>query len=75
MNLVAGIVFMLVSYAILYFVIKAAVRDGIMEVRQEIAGEGDAAEDGEHIAEVVCPECGRTHDMDYPKCPYCGHAY
>lgn len=22
-----------------------------------------------------CPNCGGTHDFDYPKCPYCGCDY
>lgn len=24
------------------------------------------------IAKVTCPRCGHSHDMDDPKCPYCG---
>lgn len=24
------------------------------------------------IAQVTCPRCGHHHDMDDPKCPYCG---
>lgn len=27
------------------------------------------------IKQRVCPECGREHDIDYPKCPYCKHSY
>ena len=22
-----------------------------------------------------CPQCGFTHDFDYPKCPLCGYVY
>ena len=22
-----------------------------------------------------CPNCGREHDFDYPKCPFCSHDY
>lgn len=22
-----------------------------------------------------CPDCGFTHDFDYPSCPLCGHVY
>ena len=29
----------------------------------------------DRIAQVKCPKCGTIHDMDYPKCPYCGHDY
>ena len=27
------------------------------------------------IAQVRCPRCGKLHDMDYPKCPFCKHNY
>ncbi len=27
------------------------------------------------IAQVRCPHCKQMHDMDYPKCPFCGHDY
>ncbi|MBE6613088.1 MAG: hypothetical protein E7632_11400 [Ruminococcaceae bacterium] len=30
---------------------------------------------GGGIAQVRCPACGRSHDMDYPKCPFCKYDY
>lgn len=27
------------------------------------------------IPQVRCPRCGRRHDFDYPKCPYCENEY
>lgn len=33
------------------------------------------AEGEEKIKQVECPNCGRTHDMDYPKCPFCKYNY
>ena len=33
----------------------------------------DESED--RMAQVTCPVCGRQHDMDYPKCPFCGYDY
>ncbi len=27
------------------------------------------------LAQVQCPQCGQSHDCDYPKCPFCGHRY
>lgn len=27
------------------------------------------------IAQIKCPECGKSHDFDYPKCPLCGYKY
>ena len=29
-------------------------------------------EEAGSIAKVTCPRCGHSHDMDDPKCPYCG---
>lgn len=27
---------------------------------------------GSGIAQVKCPQCGRSYEMDDPKCPFCG---
>lgn len=29
----------------------------------------------DHIDQIKCPNCGRKHDMDYPKCPFCKYDY
>ena len=36
-----------------------------------------SAEDSETegLPQTTCPHCGRSHDFDYPKCPFCGHVY
>ncbi len=34
-------------------------------------GEGPREEEG-RMAQTVCPNCGVEHDLDDPKCPYCG---
>lgn len=65
---IAGVV---ISYVILYFIIKAAVRDGIVEAHKI----NDAGVERTEIAQKTCPNCGKTHDIDYPKCPYCKHIY
>ena len=31
--------------------------------------------DAEGTPQRNCPNCGGTHDFDYPKCPYCKHSY
>ena len=31
-------------------------------------------EDSE-IAQKKCPRCGKEHDFDYPKCPFCKYDY
>lgn len=29
----------------------------------------------DEIIKRTCPDCGKSHDIDYPKCPYCKHNY
>ena len=29
----------------------------------------------DEIIKRTCPDCGKNHDIDYPKCPYCKHNY
>lgn len=29
----------------------------------------------ELITKIKCPSCGKVHDKDYPKCPYCKYDY
>ena len=29
----------------------------------------------ELITKIKCPNCGKVHDKDYPKCPYCKYDY
>ena len=33
----------------------------------------EAVED--KIWQRTCPKCNKTHDMDYPKCPFCNFNY
>ena len=38
--------------------------------------EGSAApEPNEELPQKTCPRCGKQHDFDYPRCPYCGNDY
>lgn len=32
-------------------------------------------EPDEELPQKVCPQCGKHHDFDYPRCPYCGNDY
>jgi rRNA maturation endonuclease Nob1 len=63
------IVGLFVSCFILYMIIKAAVRDGIIESRHDSNSEIEP----DTIAKITCPACGKKHEMDYPRCPHCGH--
>ena len=29
----------------------------------------------EALPQKKCPNCGKTHDFDYPKCPFCKYEY
>lgn len=29
----------------------------------------------DQIMQIECPNCGKVHDMDYPKCPFCKNDY
>jgi len=32
-------------------------------------------EEKNNISKIICPNCKKEHDIDYPKCPYCKHQY
>lgn len=32
-------------------------------------------EEEEALPQKKCPNCGKLHDFDYPKCPFCKHNY
>ena len=29
----------------------------------------------EALPQKTCPHCGKAHDFDFPKCPFCGFDY
>lgn len=29
----------------------------------------------EELAQTKCPNCGNSHDFDYPRCPFCKYDY
>ena len=33
------------------------------------------ADDEEGLPQTQCPRCGKRHDFDYPKCPFCKYDY
>ena len=60
-------------FTILYHVVKAAVKNGIIEAKQAL-GEVEYPEkpdDGTQIAKTTCPNCKKRYDIDYTKCPHC----
>jgi rubrerythrin len=79
--IIAG-VFLIALYFVIQKAVRSAVRSAIIEAHEMINGKdektvdenNDEDSDGSEedmIDTVVCPNCGKTHDMDYPKCPHC----
>lgn len=58
-----------IIYFVLYLVIRAAVRDGILAAEQR--KHPDSQPDS--IANVTCPHCGKQYEANAPYCPRCGH--
>ncbi len=67
MGILVWLILAFLFFLSLYFVVKAAVRNGIVEAR------GVRHEASEGVPHVRCPACGATHDFDAVKCPNCGH--
>jgi len=73
----------IISYILLYMVIRTAVRDAIIDARNtgdiqnrtRYTYEDIDDDEGDQISKVSCPSCKKKHDMDYPACPYCKHPY
>ena len=40
-----------------------------------VVNEGIDAVSKDGMPQKKCPTCGREHDFDYPRCPYCKHDY
>ena len=40
-----------------------------------MVNEGIDAVSKDGVPQKKCPTCGREHDFDYPRCPYCKHDY
>jgi len=74
------IVLPVLCLAILYMIIKAAVREGILEADQrrrsleaEIALFKAKQDIGESAHKTLCPKCEKNYPVEYwPKCPLCG---
>ncbi len=40
-----------------------------------LINKADSLDNAPQIAQVTCPKCKETHDIDYPNCPFCGFRY
>ncbi len=60
-----------ISYVALYFLIKSAVKNGIIEARK---ADGEKyVNSSSQISQTKCTQCGVMHDIDYVRCPNCGY--
>ena len=51
------------------------VQTGEFDFVGSVVNEGIEAVSLDGMPQKKCPTCGREHDFDYPKCPYCKHDY
>ena len=56
-------------FTILYLVVKAAVKNGIIEAKQVLSKVelSEKPDDGTQVAKTICPNCEKRNDIDYPK--------
>ena len=50
-------------------------KSGEFDFVESVVSEGIDAVSADGMPQKKCPTCGREHDFDYPRCPYCKHDY
>ena len=50
-------------------------QSGEFDFVESVVSEGIDAVSAEGMPQKKCPTCGKEHDFDYPRCPYCKHDY
>ena len=50
-------------------------RSGEFDFVESVVSEGIDAVSADGMPQKKCPTCGKEHDFDFPKCPYCKHDY
>ncbi|MCL2236408.1 MAG: hypothetical protein FWB98_08225 [Defluviitaleaceae bacterium] len=71
-NFVLWIFFLVILFAI----IRAGVREGIIEAHKRINGiDDEKAKIPKIIDGRTCPDCNTEHHKECKICPYCGHLY
>jgi len=71
------ILFLAIVLAAVFAVLLIAVGDlmdrvDYLENTLEVCQTENKHED--RIMQIICPNCGKQYDMDYPKCPHCGNS-
>ena len=52
---------------VLYFIVRAAVRDGILAAKER----ENILRNADRIEQVVCPKCGKQYGKNEAGCPDC----
>lgn len=76
--IVISVVFLFFTFVSIWFGIIYLKKAKLYQVQKKELEKLDSLDDvaGENqIEQRICPECGKKHDIDYPKCPYCKHSY
>lgn len=76
--IVITLVFLVITVVCIWFGIIYLKRAKLYRLQKKQLEKLDLFDDtnvGNQIAQRTCPECGKKHDIDYPKCPYCKHSY
>ena len=50
-------------------------RSGEFDFVESVVSVGIDAVSADGMPQKKCPTCGKEHDFDYPRCPYCKHDY
>ena len=54
---------------------EEAPQRGEFDFVSSMVNEGIDAVSADGMPQRKCPTCGKEHDFDYPRCPYCKHDY
>lgn len=76
--IVITVVFLVLTFVCVWFGIIYLKKAKVYRLQIKQLEESDSIDDikeGNQIMQRTCPECGKEHDIDYPKCPYCKHSY
>ncbi|HKL80661.1 MAG TPA: hypothetical protein VJ888_09545 [Mobilitalea sp.] len=65
----APLFFILISVTTVVFIVAGTVSNRKTEANRRVL----EAEEELEPEQVTCPSCNKSHDLDYPKCPYCGY--
>lgn len=72
------VAFLALTFICIWFGVVYAKKAKAYLLRKKKLGEEEArnpVQGDDQIWQRTCPKCGKKHDIDYPRCPYCHHSY